>query len=299
MKELCKYDYLIYSQEFKIFARDKGDVEKVLAQLPRQTPMMILEKYRLNFQVQEERPAAEVAKYKESIREFQSFVKRALSVMEHQKDQLKLMIKSTDDRYSQQKQCIESLIAYEDANVDYYSDQNVEKRLFTNGSNANFKEQLELTYQGFRNPYREAYIWLKGELLDLKGLNDAMLGRDAVIKAQGNTEQKRIADMSELDKRRAGKKTLKSVFKSSNAKEKELLGLEAGIKTAQQEIEDYKKLVHFLTLYIYEHAVAGFKKTKGLGYLKMLNGFCVKEISNSHSSATLWHQILETSGAQK
>jgi len=188
MKEICKYDYLIYSQEFKIFARDKGDVEKVLSQLPRQTPMMILEKFKLNFKVEEDRPAAEVSKYKESIREFQNFVKRALSVMEHQKDQIKLMIKSTDDRYTNQKAIIQQLIAYEDANVDYYSDQSTEKRLFTSGMNSNFKEQLESTFNGFRNPYKEAYIWLKGELLDIKGLNDALLGRDAVIKAQGSTE---------------------------------------------------------------------------------------------------------------
>jgi len=45
--------------------------------------MMILEKYRLNFKVEEERSGSEVSKYKEKIREFQSFVKRALSVMEH------------------------------------------------------------------------------------------------------------------------------------------------------------------------------------------------------------------------
>jgi hypothetical protein len=51
MKEVCKYDYLIFSQEFAIFARDKGDVEKALSQLPRQTPMMILEKFKLNFKV--------------------------------------------------------------------------------------------------------------------------------------------------------------------------------------------------------------------------------------------------------
>jgi|JI9StandDraft_1071089.scaffolds.fasta_scaffold60142_1 hypothetical protein len=99
--------------------------------------------------------------------------------------------------------------------------------------------------------------------------------------------------MAELDKRKSGKKTLKSVFKSSNANEKDILNLEAAIKNAQSEIEDYKKLVHFLTLYIHDHAIGGFKKTKGLGYLKMLNGFCVKEISNSHASATLWHKILE------
>jgi len=35
MKEICKYEYLIYSQEFKVFARDNGDVEKILTQLPK------------------------------------------------------------------------------------------------------------------------------------------------------------------------------------------------------------------------------------------------------------------------
>jgi hypothetical protein len=153
----------------------------------------------------------------------------------------------------------------------------------------NSKEKLAEVYENFRNPYRDAYIWLKGELLDLKGLNDALLGRDSVIKAQGNLEQKRISDMSELDKRKAGKTTLKSVFKGSKGKEKDLLNIENNIKAAELEIEDYKKLVAFLTLYMFDHAIKGFKKNKGNAYLQMMNGFCVKEISNSHSSATMWH----------
>lgn len=33
MKELAKYDYLIHSKEFKIFARDKGDIAKILNSL--------------------------------------------------------------------------------------------------------------------------------------------------------------------------------------------------------------------------------------------------------------------------
>ena len=35
MKELAKIDYLIDSKEFKVFARDKGEIEKVLHTLPR------------------------------------------------------------------------------------------------------------------------------------------------------------------------------------------------------------------------------------------------------------------------
>lgn len=39
MKEIAKYDYIIYSKEFKIFARGKGEIDKVLFALPKQTPM--------------------------------------------------------------------------------------------------------------------------------------------------------------------------------------------------------------------------------------------------------------------
>ena len=54
MKGIGKLEYIIHSKEFKIFARDKGEVEKVLNNLSKQTPMQILEKYRLNFNVDED-----------------------------------------------------------------------------------------------------------------------------------------------------------------------------------------------------------------------------------------------------
>jgi sorting nexin-1/2 len=38
MKELGRYDYLTKSREFKIFARDKGDLDKILNNLVKQTP---------------------------------------------------------------------------------------------------------------------------------------------------------------------------------------------------------------------------------------------------------------------
>jgi sorting nexin-1/2 len=49
MKEIAKYDYIVFSKEFKVFARGKGEIDKVLLALPKQTPMQVLEKYRLNF----------------------------------------------------------------------------------------------------------------------------------------------------------------------------------------------------------------------------------------------------------
>ena len=49
MKEVAKYDYLTFSREFKVFARERGDIEKILGQMLKQTPLQVLEKYRSHF----------------------------------------------------------------------------------------------------------------------------------------------------------------------------------------------------------------------------------------------------------
>jgi sorting nexin-1/2 len=54
MKEVGKHEYLTHSKEFRIFAREKGDVDKTLNNLVKQNPMQILEKYRLNFNIDED-----------------------------------------------------------------------------------------------------------------------------------------------------------------------------------------------------------------------------------------------------
>lgn len=35
MKEIAKYDYIVFSKEFKVFARGKGEIDRVLLSLPR------------------------------------------------------------------------------------------------------------------------------------------------------------------------------------------------------------------------------------------------------------------------
>jgi len=56
------------------------------------------------------------------------------------------------------------------------------------------KERIDNTHKGWKNSYRDMYIWLKGELLDIKGMADAIAGRERVCKMQMETEQKRRSD---------------------------------------------------------------------------------------------------------
>ena len=67
LKELACKHYLVESNEFKIFAREKNDVVKVLGFMIKQTPEQILEKYRIHFTVSENQDSAAIAKYQENI----------------------------------------------------------------------------------------------------------------------------------------------------------------------------------------------------------------------------------------
>lgn len=84
MKECAKYDYIVFSKEFKLFARGTGDyIDKMLLALPRQTPLQVLEKYRLNFKIDDEAVSQEeMNSYSESILKFLNYLKKAISVME-------------------------------------------------------------------------------------------------------------------------------------------------------------------------------------------------------------------------
>lgn len=70
LRELAQYDFLIESKEFKIFARGQGEVTNELEKLPPQSPIQILEKFRLNFKIDEDQAASELARYKDKINIF-------------------------------------------------------------------------------------------------------------------------------------------------------------------------------------------------------------------------------------
>ena len=117
---------------------------------------------------------------------------------------------------SAQSEFMYELMKYEDIGLAYESDQDYKKRTLTHPDSEDLKERIEKSSKKWKNPYREAYIWLKGEFLDVSGMYDGLQGREGVMKAQLNTEQKKRDDQKELDKLALGKTTMKSIFKSKS-----------------------------------------------------------------------------------
>lgn len=85
VKEIAKFDYIVFSKEFKVFVRGTGEIDKVLQSLPKQTPLQVLEKYRLNFKINEECEPTDLNNYSDTIQRFLHYLKKAIGVMQMQK----------------------------------------------------------------------------------------------------------------------------------------------------------------------------------------------------------------------
>jgi len=90
-----------------------------------------------------------------------------------------------------------------------------------------------------------------------------------------------------------GKTTLKSFFKSKSTIQKDIDAYSASIQQLDVDIDQYRKLLNFITIYHGQIAIEKFKHLKAQAYYKMLNMFSIKEIGNAHLHATLSHNILE------
>ncbi len=102
-------------------------------------------------------------------------------------------------------------------------------------------------------------MWVKGEQLDLQGVMDAVSGRLGLIRKIHDLESKQKSDKVEMEKLMAGKKTLKSFFKTASKKENDIHSLRVAVDRANADIDDYGKLIHFLTIYLSEGAIDKFK----------------------------------------
>lgn len=87
------------------------------------------------------------------------------------------------------------------------------------------QQKIKDTVAGYKSPFLEAALWIKGEMLDIEGMIDAIKGRELVMKRQIAKETQRREDQTELENISVGNLTLKSFFKTKSGKEQDILKL--------------------------------------------------------------------------
>lgn len=120
--ECSKFEFIINSEEFKIFSKQPGEVGDTLEKLIKQRPTAILDKYRLCFKIDEQLDNTEVARFREKINQFNQFLIKA--VMGMSKD--RLMLNNAAQQYAKSFEHYGSVykqfISYEETAIEFFSD---------------------------------------------------------------------------------------------------------------------------------------------------------------------------------
>ena len=75
------------------------------------------------------------------------------------------------------KKIYANLMEFEDMSVDCYSDGDRTKRVLSHPIASDLDTKINDSIDKWRNPFKEAWMTLRGEVLDLKAMMNSMQGR--------------------------------------------------------------------------------------------------------------------------
>lgn len=139
------------------------------------------------------------------------------------------------------------------------------------------KEAAEKMQDSQKNPYYYLYHWCEGELLDIQAVLTAIQQRDRSVTLMKKNEKSKASVEKEIDAAKAGKKTMKTMFKKETNVEK----MDQKAENTMQEIDNLDKLSKIQTIYIGEKVIPAFKARKSHVYANILQQFNVLMINNA------------------
>ena len=80
LRRIARYEFLMNSEEFVLFSRPNGDIEKMLQKIPKLPTMTIIERIRAVTEINEKRyDMVDKERYRNTLIEFNFFFKKVLA----------------------------------------------------------------------------------------------------------------------------------------------------------------------------------------------------------------------------
>jgi len=98
------------------------------------------------------------------------FLKKADVMMEKAKESMKEMTHHGDKQAVNYQRMYTSFMKYEDIALDYFTDGDTSKRFLTHPGAGDIVQKCKDAHDQIKNPFTDAYIWIRGEQLDMKGM---------------------------------------------------------------------------------------------------------------------------------
>eukprot|EP00347_Sterkiella_histriomuscorum_P006955 403350798 len=299
LKQLSQLPYLLNSEEFRIFVRPEftggnSDVQSQLIKLPKlnydELGARYIESFGLN-ELQFKRIADKQQEYEYKLQEFEGFLKKLVVQYKALRKQIKGLAELQDLTVQNQKQIINVLHKYEEKSLGYYVDNNQQKMIFGDSTNDLYKSLKEMC-EKTQNPFASLYYWVKGEILDVQTFQDSIQQRYQLTVLIQKLSTKKLTQQTELDKLLGGKKSLRTLFKSSNEKQNYSITLQKQIDQIDKQIEGLISMGIVLDWHLGDMMMPMFKKDKIDNFSQILRQMSSIEVENSNLGAVHWSKVL-------
>mmetsp|Transcript_15382 Transcript_15382/g.26001 ORF Transcript_15382/g.26001 Transcript_15382/m.26001 type:complete len:422 (+) Transcript_15382:65-1330(+) len=298
LKKVSAFNFVLNSQEFNIFSRPQGDIDKQLTSMRKPTTPELVEKYRFVLKIEEQMYTPLIKdKLDNQCKEFLHFSKQIVPLLKALVKAIALFSQNKSQCIQDNKNFMAMLDKYEELNLANYVEGNEEKMVFGNKQSEdteNVKEQVAQMCDNLKNPYFNLYHWCKGELLDIEAVTNSLTQRDKIQEKIGKTQKKKISTQGDLENITTGRKTVKTLFKNQN----DTGTMVNKIELTDKEIESLQQLHDLLTIYLGETIIPPFKERRLNIYSKIVQQFNVMQINNAHQIASFWSHILQNPNIQ-
>lgn len=242
MQEISLIPYLWESEEMTNFIRPKLDVEKSLNLMGKITPREIVERLATYSGIDYESAKHTTTKYKDQLRDFVASSKDIFKFLDEFKNYAKKVEQIRKMKMVAHSKFGNLLNKYEESTVAVYGLADFSNnRVVSNTDDSNVRDTIDTIPKQLDNPYSKFKHWIKEEIIDFHALVEAISQRELLENLKAKAENKRKNAQSELDKLNAGKKTLKSIFKSASSKSTQITNLTQAIATSSEDIENFEK----------------------------------------------------------
>lgn len=109
-----KIDHIMKSDEFRLFSRPSGEIDKAAALLPAVSPDFLLERYKNNLNLSEEVDAHDQVDNKALINDYQSFCKTFMKTLKHMRDSTKNFVGDGDKLNDNYKEMMNLFTKFEE-----------------------------------------------------------------------------------------------------------------------------------------------------------------------------------------
>ena len=291
-ERLVKYDYLLSSEEFKLFISDQPNIAKLLEKLPDAPYEDICERYKQAFPELTVVESYDDEFHKEKVLDFLTYLRKAHLNVRNFKYIVYSTLESKNKEFEHYVSFLESFDDYEKYGLLEYADNDENKLVFFNPNNPELLERINKTKERFTNPFEEIIEWLKGEEIDINAMIDAVSGYQGLIETKRKFEEKHESLEREIKETQIiDKKTWREVLYRKN-KDELVEQLKAESKSNKEQSELIKKIMKYITFHL-NTVITAMKKEKLNEYYHQLKKFVTVQKENDKNIKDLWDSVAQ------